>query len=109
MALRHHAHLSANHAERGLAFTAAGNATGHCRKRRRFMDACAPADPRTGAAVMVIESTVRAFRFAWLSVVRQPARALLGIAGVAAIGALLFDMLLLSRGLVLSFADLLDR
>jgi putative ABC transport system permease protein len=58
---------------------------------------------------MVIESTVRAFRFAWLSVVRQPARALLGIAGVAAIGALLFDMLLLSRGLVLSFADLLDR
>ena len=29
--------------------------------------------------------------------------------GVAAIGALLFDMLLLSRGLVVSFGDLLDR
>ena len=51
----------------------------------------------------------RALHFAWLSLVRQPARSLLGIAGVAAIGALLFDMLLLSRGLVLSFGDLLDR
>jgi putative ABC transport system permease protein len=51
----------------------------------------------------------RAFLFAWLSVVRQPARSLLGIAGVAAIAALLFDMLLLSRGLVVSFGELLDR
>jgi putative ABC transport system permease protein len=51
----------------------------------------------------------RAFRLAWLGLVRQPARALLGIAGIAAIGALLFDMLLLSRGLVLSFGDLLER
>jgi putative ABC transport system permease protein len=52
---------------------------------------------------------LRALRFAWLSLVRQPARSLLGILGVAAIGALLFDMLLLSRGLVLSFGDLLER
>jgi putative ABC transport system permease protein len=52
---------------------------------------------------------VRAIRFAWLSLVRQPARSLLGILGVAAIGALLFDMLLLSRGLVLSFSHLLER
>lgn len=51
----------------------------------------------------------RAAHFAWLSLVRQPARALLGIAGIAAIGALLFDMLLLSRGLVLSFGDLLEQ
>jgi putative ABC transport system permease protein len=51
----------------------------------------------------------RAFHFAWLSLVRQPTRALLGILGIAAIGALLFDMLLLSRGLVLSFGDLLDQ
>jgi putative ABC transport system permease protein len=58
---------------------------------------------------MVGHVHLRAFQFAWLSVVRQPARAVLGILGVAAIGALLFDMLLLSRGLVLSFADLLDR
>jgi putative ABC transport system permease protein len=52
---------------------------------------------------------MRALRFAWLSVVRQPARSCLGILGVAAVGALLFDMLLLSRGLILSFRDLLDR
>src|SRR5947208_997139 len=50
-----------------------------------------------------------AFRFAWLSSVRQPARTALGVLGVIAVGALLFDMLLLSRGLVLSFGTLLDR
>jgi putative ABC transport system permease protein len=47
--------------------------------------------------------------FAWRSLVRQPARALLGVIGVAAVGALLFDMLLLSDGLILSMRDLLDR
>ncbi len=46
--------------------------------------------------------------FAWRSLTRQPARAVLGIAGVAIVGALLFDMLLLSRGLALSFRDLLE-
>jgi putative ABC transport system permease protein len=51
----------------------------------------------------------RAFRFAVLSIVRQPVRSALGILGIAAIGALLFDMLLLSRGLVLSFGELLDE
>jgi putative ABC transport system permease protein len=40
--------------------------------------------------------------------VRQPARATLGILGVAAVGALLLDMLLLSQGLVTSMQDLLD-
>jgi putative ABC transport system permease protein len=38
----------------------------------------------------------------------EPARAALAIAGVAVIGALLFDMLLLSSGLLVSFRDLLD-
>jgi putative ABC transport system permease protein len=52
---------------------------------------------------------MQSLRFAWLSLIRQPARAGLGVLGVAAVGALLFDMLLLSRGLVLSFGDLLDR
>jgi putative ABC transport system permease protein len=52
---------------------------------------------------------MNALRFAWLSLVRQPARALLGVLGVAAVGALLFDMLLLSQGLVLSMRDLFDR
>ena len=50
-----------------------------------------------------------ALLFAWRTLVRQPARAALGILGVAAVGALLFDMLLLSQGLVVSMRDLLDR
>ena len=52
---------------------------------------------------------MNALACAWRSLVRQPARATLGILGVAAVGALLFDMLLLSQGLVLSMRDLLDR
>jgi hypothetical protein len=47
--------------------------------------------------------------FAWRSLVRQPARAALGILGVAAVGALLLDMLLLSDGLVTSMRDMLER
>jgi putative ABC transport system permease protein len=50
-----------------------------------------------------------AIRFAALGIVRQPVRSALAVLGVAAVGALLFDMLLLSRGLVVSFRDLLDR
>ena len=52
---------------------------------------------------------MRPLGFAWMSLRRQPARALLGVLGVAAVGALLFDMLLLSRGLIVSLRDLLDR
>jgi putative ABC transport system permease protein len=52
---------------------------------------------------------MRAIAFAWRSLVRQPARAVLAMAGVAAAGALLFDMLLLSEGLVVSMRDLLER
>jgi ABC-type lipoprotein release transport system permease subunit len=52
---------------------------------------------------------LRALHFAWRNSVRQPGRTCLGVLGVAAVGALLFDMLLLSHGLVLSFRDLLDR
>ena len=52
---------------------------------------------------------MKSLAFAFRMLVRQPARALLGVLGVAAVGALLFDMLLLSNGLVLSFRDLLDR
>ncbi len=50
-----------------------------------------------------------ALRFAWRSLIRQPARATLGVLGVAAVGALLFDMLMLSDGLIVSMRDLLDR
>jgi putative ABC transport system permease protein len=52
---------------------------------------------------------MNAFGFAWRSLVRQPARAGLAVLGVAAIGALLFDMLMLSEGLIVSMRDLLDR
>ena len=51
---------------------------------------------------------MRSLGLAWRGIVRQPARSALAIVGVAAAGALLFDMLLLSRGLVVSFRDLLD-
>ena len=52
---------------------------------------------------------MRALAFAWRSLVRQPARSTLGVLGVAAVGALLFDMLLLSHGLIVSMRDLLNR
>ena len=52
--------------------------------------------------------SARVWAFALRSLVRQPGRAVLGILGVAAVGALLFDMLLLSRGLLVSFRALLD-
>jgi putative ABC transport system permease protein len=52
---------------------------------------------------------MNAVGFAWRSLARQPARAGLGVLGVAAVGALLFDMLLLSRGLIASMEDLLER
>lgn len=51
---------------------------------------------------------MRAVAFAARSLLRQPGRTALGVIGIAAVGALLFDMLLLSRGLVVSFRDLLD-
>ena len=49
------------------------------------------------------------FVFAWYSLCRQPPRAVLAIAGVAVIGALLFDMLLLSQGMLISFRGLLGE
>jgi ABC-type lipoprotein release transport system permease subunit len=51
---------------------------------------------------------MRVWAFAGRSLARQPGRAILGIFGIAAVGALLFDMLLLSRGLLVSFRALLD-
>jgi len=49
-----------------------------------------------------------AFHLAWRTAVRYRARAVLAIVGVAVIGALNFDMLLLSHGLLLSFAGLIN-
>ncbi len=47
-----------------------------------------------------------AFTLARRTAVRYKTRSILAVAGVAIIGALNFDMLLLSRGLLLSFADM---
>ena len=102
VALRHRAGLRPRHARRGRGLR------GHCRAARRRGD-------RRGivgaAATQRAEARppMNALGFAWRSLVRQPARATLGILGVAAVGALLFDMLLLSEGLVISMRDLLDR
>ena len=49
-----------------------------------------------------------ALGLAWRTIARSPARSVLAVSGVTVIGALLFDMLLLSRGLLVSFRDLLD-
>jgi putative ABC transport system permease protein len=51
---------------------------------------------------------MRALAFAWRSLLRRRGRSALGILGIAAAGALMFDMLLLSRGLLLSVRELLD-
>jgi putative ABC transport system permease protein len=104
MAVRHDADLSQGHADGGVAVDGDRRAARHCRQRHRLVDAASPTSSRVGGPLVL-----RAFRLAWLCLVRQPVRAVLGICGIAAIGALLFDMLLLSRGLVLSFADLLER
>jgi hypothetical protein len=50
-----------------------------------------------------------AWGLAWRTIARSPARSVLAVAGVTVIGALLFNMLLLSRGLLVSFRDLLDN
>ena len=49
-----------------------------------------------------------AWGLAWRTITRSPARSVLAVGGVTVIGALLFTMLLLSRGLLVSFRDLLD-
>jgi putative ABC transport system permease protein len=50
---------------------------------------------------------MRALAFAWRSLTRRRAQSALGILGIAAAGALTFDMLLLSRGLLVSVRELL--
>ena len=71
----------------------------------RFTAVVGPPAPQRPAA----GAPMTALPFAWRSLVRQPARAALGILGVAAVGALLLDMLLLSDGLVTSMRDMLER
>ncbi len=49
-----------------------------------------------------------AWGLAWRTISRSPARTVLAVSGVTVIGALLFNMLMLSRGLLVSFSDLLN-
>ena len=49
-----------------------------------------------------------AWGLAWRTITRSRSRSVLAVSGVTVIGALLFNMLLLSRGLLVSFRDLLD-
>src|SRR5439155_25282678 len=49
------------------------------------------------------------FALARRTATRYKARTMLAVAGVAIIAALNFDMLLLSRGLLLSFADMINK
>jgi putative ABC transport system permease protein len=61
--------------------------------------------PHTGVA----DPPMTAFALARRTAARYKTRTTLAVAGVAIIGALNFDMLLLSRGLLLSFTDLINR
>src|SRR5204863_5443177 len=73
-----------------------------CRRRRGgVVDFAAPRDIVSGAAMTPLS-------LAWRTARRYRARAVLAVVGVAVIGALNFDMLMLSRGLMLSFADLIN-
>src|SRR5205085_6401205 len=82
--------------------------SGDCGSTGRHRNGCRVVGP-AAAWRSQAGQTMRTLAFAWRSLVRQPARAALGILGVAAVGALLFDMLLLSNGLVTSMRDLLEQ
>src|SRR5262249_504912 len=99
-ALRHGAGVRPGHGADCRAIDRDRAAARTARRRRRLMAASARRDP-------VAVSPMTSFGLAWRSTRRYRVRAILAVAGVAIIGALLFDMLLLSRGLLESFADLL--
>ena len=101
VALRHHAGVRPRHARDRAAVDRPRGAARDCRRPGRLVDAAAPRHRDAGPPMT-------AWGLAWRTLVHNPARALLAIGGVAVIGALLFDMLLLSRGLLVSFRDLLD-
>jgi len=100
--LRYGAGVRASDAVDRAAGDRRGGAARHSCRHRRVVDAPAPRSA-------VDLSPMTSASLAWRTVRRYRARTLLAITGVAVIGALLFDMLLLSRGLLLSFADLLDK
>src|SRR4029453_7906510 len=62
------------------------------------------ASPRRGLA----DRPMTSMALAWRTATAERAPAVLALIGVTVIGALLFDILLLSRGLLVSFRELLD-
>ena len=102
VALRHGARVRAHHSVGCRHLRLDRRAVGCICDRVRIVGAVAPQWIAPGASM-------NALAFAWRSLVRQPARSTLAVLGVAAAGALLFDMLLLSHGLIVSMRDLLER
>src|SRR5262249_58145037 len=101
-ALRHDARVRARHSVDCRTLDSHRRSARRRRRRRGIVDTASPKHPLDHPAMTALQ-------LAWRTVRRYRAQALLAITGVAVIGALLFDMLLLSRGLLLSFSDLLDR
>src|SRR6185295_100281 len=101
VALRHHAGLRPRHPRHRRPVRRARPAPGSDGGADGRLDP-APS-PRPGPP-----APVSPLHLAWRGLSRQPARAFLGLTGVAVVGALLFDMLMLSRGLIVSFRDLLE-
>ena len=103
VALRHGAALRRSHAVGGADLRA------DCHPARRLGHGRGVVARFCGATRCGWRVDDRAPPSPWRSLVRQPARATLGVLGVAAVGALLFDMLMLSHGLIVSMRDLLER
>src|SRR5262249_31695647 len=100
-ALRHRARVRAGDAADR---PAVGGDRGAARARRRHRRLVGRAAARHPDAPRPLTW----FALAWRTASRHPGRSALAMAGVAIIGALLFDMLLLSRGLLDSFGQLLQ-
>src|SRR4029077_8343144 len=101
-ALRHAADLRPGDAVDRAALPGGVAAGRRADRRGRLVD---PAAARAGVARRPMTGWTLARRTA----ARYKTRTALAIVGVAVIGALNFDMILLSRGLLVSFSDLLDQ
>src|SRR5262249_43186803 len=101
-ALRHDARVSAGDEVERVSLVRDRAAARRGGRHRRVVDAAPPQHSVAGGPMT-------SAWLAWRTTTRYRARTILATIGVAVIGALLFDMLLLSRGLVISFADLLEH
>src|SRR6185503_11828488 len=100
-ALRHRARVRARDPVDRRPMSRRRPAAWHGDRGRGRVDTAAP-----GVAGDAPAMTARAL--AMRTAARYKARTMLAVAGVAIIAALNFDMLLLSRGLLLSFADIVN-